>query len=291
MNDSIQLQNSHLTVKINFRGAELSRLYSKVFEREILWDGNPDYWARHAPVLFPFVGKLKDGQYEHNGITYKQGQHGFARDEQFTLIEQSKSHCVLELTASEKTKQLYPFNFALQTTFTLKDNTIRTAYEVKNVDDDEMYFNIGAHPAFNCPMKDNRLEDYQLTLAENEQSSTLLLDSTGLLSDKKSLFLNNDKNINLNEGIFKNDALMFTDLKSNSLTINSEKDDVGVKISWENFPYLGIWKPIDAPFICIEPWYGIADFNTSSGKLSEKFGIIKLGKKENFQASYYIEIQ
>lgn len=290
MNNTLQIQNDHLIAQINFCGAELSRLYSKQFDREILWNADPAYWQRHAPVLFPFVGKLKNGQYEHEGNTYHLGQHGFARDQEFTLAEQSDSHCTLELIASEKTKTLYPFNFCLRTTFTLSESTLKTHYTVENKDNGELYFSLGAHPAFNCPMKNNKLEDYQLTFEKTENTQTLLLDSSGLLSDEKSDFLTNENTVNLNDEIFENDALMFTDLASNALTISSKKDEVTVKVSWENFPYLGVWKPIDAPFLCIEPWLGIADFNTASGKLSEKFGIVKLDKGSNFKASYDIKI-
>ena len=291
MNKNIQLHNEHLIAHVNYHGAELSRLYSKQFDREILWNGDATYWGRHAPVLFPFVGKLKNGEYEHEGSTYNLGQHGFARDQEFSLIEKSDSHCVLELVASENTKQLYPFDFSFRTTFTLTNNGLKTSYTVKNTDNSTLLFSLGAHPAFNCPMENNKLEDYQLIFQQKETAQTLLLDSSGLLSDQKSAFLNNQDTIKLNDDLFEKDALMFTNLKSNALTINAEKDELSVKVSWENFPYLGIWKPLGAPFLCIEPWYGIADFNNASGKLSEKFGIISLEKGNTFNANYVVTIK
>lgn len=291
MTNSIQLDNEQLSATINYHGAELSRLYSKTQDREILWDGNPKYWGRHAPVLFPFVGKLKDGVYQHEGKKYSLGQHGFARDQEFKLIEKSDLHCVLELNSSNETKKLYPFDFSFKTSFTLTENGLKTEYTVKNQDNKELYFSLGAHPAFNCPMKNNKLEDYQLTFEKQEKSQTLLLDETGLLSLEKSDFLKNDNHVKLNDKIFEKDALMFTDLNSSSLIINSKKDNVAVKVSWENFPYLGIWKPIGAPFICIEPWQGIADFNNASGKLSEKFGIVKLKNDDVFVASYNVSVE
>ncbi|MFT6716426.1 MAG: galactose mutarotase-like enzyme [Saprospiraceae bacterium] len=290
MKKTVLLQNNQIIAQINYQGAELSRLYSKQFSREILWDGNPAHWGRHAPVLFPFVGKLKDGKYEHQGNSYSLGQHGFARDQEFTLIEQSDSHCTFELVASEKTKMLFPFDFSLKTTFTLSSSGLKTEYTVKNKDNNTLYFSLGAHPAFNCPMKKNKLEDYQLIFEKNETAQTLLLDATGLLSNEKSDFLNNKNVVELNDNLFEKDALMFTDLRSTFLTINSEKDELEVKVSWKNFPYLGIWKPIGAPFICIEPWSGIADFANASGKLSEKFGINSLEKDKVFMASYDIMI-
>jgi len=140
-------------------------------------------------------------------------------------------------------------------------------------------------------MENNKLEDYQLIFQQKETAQTLLLDSSGLLSDQKSAFLNNQDTIKLNDDLFEKDALMFTNLKSNALTINAEKDELSVKVSWENFPYLGIWKPLGAPFLCIEPWYGIADFNNASGKLSEKFGIISLEKGNTFNANYVVTIK
>lgn len=290
MQNAIQLDNKHLIVKINFHGAELSRMYSKTFDREILWNGNPQYWNRHAPVLFPFVGKLKHGQYLHKGKAYQLGQHGFARDQKFKLIEHSEKHCVLELESSEASHELYPFDFILRTSFTLTEDTLTTEYTVENKNNGAMYFSIGAHPAFNCPMEENQLEDYQLTFENEESSATLLLDSSGLLSEHKKDFLTNEDTIPLNDSIFRDDALMFTDLKSKSLSINSQKENFAIKVSWNNFPYLGIWKPIGAPFLCIEPWQGIADFSNSTGVLSEKFGIVTLDEKQKFQASYDIQV-
>jgi len=290
MKNSIQIQNDKVIAQINLSGAELSRLYSKQFDREILWDGNPDYWGRHAPVLFPFVGKLKDGKYKYNGKEYFSGQHGFARDQEFTVVEHTNTQVVLELNATDKTKELYPFNFRLITTFTLSGSSIKTNYTVENKDDGKMYFSLGAHPAFNCPMSGNDLEDYKLTFDQKETSQTLLLSDSGLLSNNKDNFLVAQDEIQLNDEIFEKDALMFTDLKSKSLTINSDKDDAVVRVSWHNFPYLGIWKPIGAPFLCIEPWYGIADFQDTTGLISEKFGIVKLDQNKKFEASYNIEI-
>ncbi|MFT6745939.1 MAG: galactose mutarotase-like enzyme [Glaciecola sp.] len=291
MKKSIQLENDQLIAIINYDGAELSRLYSKTHEREILWDGNPKYWGRHAPVLFPFVGKLRGGKYKHEEQTYSLGQHGFARDKEFKLIEKSDLHCVLELKSSKETKKVYPFDFSFKTTFALTDNGLKTEYKIKNPENTALYFSLGAHPAFNCPMKNNKLEEYQLTFDKQENAQTLLLDETGLLSHEKSDFLRDDQHIVLSDEIFEKDALMFTDLRSTALTINSEKDKIAVKVSWENFPFLGIWKPIGAPFICIEPWQGIADYQDASGILSEKFGIVKLKSNDVFVASYSVSIQ
>ena len=290
MKDTITLQNSFFTATIKLQGGELSSLYSHDFGREIIWNGDPSYWSRHTPVLFPFVCKLKNGQIKHLDDFYQLGQHGFARDMIFSLIEKSDHHLVLELRSCEKTRAMYPFNFCLTSSFELLKDGIRTSYHVTNLDKDKMYFSLGAHPAFNCPKFGLELEDYQIKFEQKEHAPTLLLDESGLLSDKKRECLKNEDSIPLTDLLFKNDALMFTNLKSKSLVIGSDKDPTEIKISWKNFPFLGLWKPIGAPFLCVEPWQGIADFSNSSGVLSEKYGIITLPLKESFEASYDITV-
>lgn len=290
MENIIVLEDKFFIAEIKTKGAELCRLFCKKTKTEILWNGDATYWGRHAPVLFPIVGKVKNNQYQINEKSYELSQHGFARDAEFLVINQSKTSCSLQITSTKNTLKKYPFEFSFTTTFTLNSTGLTTNYDVINTGTSPSLFSLGAHPAFNCPLNDDlKLTDYELKLEKKETVSILLLAKSGLISDERSPFLTNENSIPLNDKLFINDALIFDDLKSQSLTIQSQKDDVAVKVSWYNFPHLGIWKPLKAPFICIEPWHGMADFDSQNGGFQSKFGIIELDPTKKFSAGYSVE--
>ena len=289
--ENIVLQNENFIAEIKIKGAELCRLYSKKLNKEIIWSGDPTYWGRHAPVLFPIVGKVKNNQYKVNGETYELGQHGFARDFNFEVINRTKNSCSLQLSATKETLKKYPFQFSFITKFNLNDNGITTSYNVENIDQRTILFSLGAHPAFNCPFSEkSSLNDYKISLPFIEKSQLILLADNGLIGNKRIPFFNKNKSFKLSEQLFENDALIFDDLKSESLIIESHEESMKLVIAWENFPHLGIWKPANAPFICIEPWQGMADNENHNGNLEDKFGIIKLKEKDTHSASYSIEI-
>ena len=288
--NTITLENEFAIVEIKKLGAELASFYLKNSQQEIIWNGNPEFWKRHAPVLFPTVGKLKNNQYEYEGKQYSLPQHGFARDVKFELVQQTAHTCQLQLIASDETKTNYPFEFKFITQFSLINTSLITEYRVENTSASPLFFSLGAHPAFNCPFKkEENFSDYFLSFEKNEMADVLLLSANGLISGNRLPFLNNENQIPLREDLFKNDALVFDDLQSQFLTIQSNKNKQYLKISWNNFPHLGIWKPLNAPFLCIEPWQGMADFENANGKLEDKYGIIQLKEKEVFTASYTVE--
>lgn len=284
------IENEYLFAQVKPEGAELTNLIHKESKRAFLWHGNPKYWGRHAPILFPFVGKLKNGTVNHNKSVISMGQHGFARDCDFDLLLQTQDEITFELKSNDQTIALYPFDFVLHVNYKLINSSIVTTYRVQNTSDESMYYCIGGHPAYNCPAEGLNLEDYQLKFSENEDVSIELLSPEGLLSNKQKVFLKNDSTVQLNDELFKDDALVFKTLKSNSISLESEKDPLKLSFSWSNFPHMGIWKPIGAPFICLEPWQGMADDVEASGILSEKFGVVELQQKEQREHSYTAEI-
>lgn len=285
-----QLQNRSITVKINSFGAELCSVYSDTLGIEYIWQADKNVWARHAPNLFPIVGKLKDGTYQYNNSLYSLPQHGFARDNEFNCVKQTDTDLILELKDSEELKSNFPFNFIFQVAFHLSDNELSIQYHVINSDIKDVLFSVGAHPAFNCPLFPNEMfEDYELVFShKNELVINTLVD--GLITDNtKTIHLSNNT-LKVNKDLFLSDALVFKHNQFNEVILRSSKSQHGVKLTATDWPYYGIWSKKDSDkFVCLEPWYGIADSLTSNGLLEEKEGIIKLEPDQKFNAEYCIQ--
>jgi galactose mutarotase-like enzyme len=287
-----KLENKKIKIAVDTDGAQLQELILKKDDKNYLWHGNSKYWGRRAPVLFPIVGRLKDDKYSYKGQEYEMTQHGFARDKEFELFEQSKTHLTYSLEQSRDTLEKYPFKFRLQIKYTIQGNSLDISYRIINQDQKDIYFSIGAHPAFYWPLAENeKKEDYYLEFEKKEKAAKYLLEA-GLLNHQKEIILNNQKIIELSPDIFKDDALVFKDLKSEKVTLKSKKSEREVKMEFKNFPYLGIWsQSAEAPFICLEPWQGIADSVDSSGKIEEKEGIRQLKAGKKFKCTHTITIK
>ncbi len=264
-------------------GAELTSL--KDNEREYIWEGNPDFWGKHSPILFPIVGTLKNNTYKHNDKEYNMTRHGFARDNKFVVKEHDSRSVTFGLTSNEETKKQFPFNFELELKYTLKENTLFLDYKIKNTGKENMPFSIGAHPAFDLP---GNFEDYSLEFQENETLKSSQLEND-LVSDKEIEISTNNGNLPLSYSLFDNDALIFKALKSKTLEIKKNEKAV-IKVSFNDFPHLGIWTKKNAPFICIEPWQGFSDSYNSSGILNEKEGIVNLKPDSEYNAGFSIQI-
>ncbi|TDE43537.1 aldose 1-epimerase family protein [Flavobacterium rhamnosiphilum] len=278
------IKNSILTAEIKNFGAELISLKTNQ-NREYIWEGNPDFWGKHSPILFPIVGTLKNNSFHHNGMEYHLSRHGFARDMEFELLEATENSAVFSIQSSEKTLKVYPFEFELQIIYTLNENNLSIAYKVINNGKSQMPFSIGAHPAFALP---NQFENYSIAFEKEEPLEYYLLEND-LISNKTKKLEVHDKKIPLTYELFENDALIFKTLQSNSLTILENENPI-LKVNFENFPSLGIWTKMNAPFLCIEPWFGYSDTNENSGNLLEKEGIQILEANEIFNSKFSIEI-
>lgn len=285
----ITLKNQYLVASLAEKGAELQRLYSKETEIEYLWNANPDYWAKHSPILFPIVGSLKDGRYDYNGNSYTLPRHGFARDHVFESKQISDTEALFSLHESEDTLAVYPFNFLLNVRYTLIERKICVTYEVKNTGKAKMLFSLGAHPAFAIPnTPDTNYEDYYLAFNEDEKLTIWTLDD-GLVTDKtETLDLNNHK-LKLEHNLFKNDALIFKTLQSSCISLLNTKNDFGLHFHFEHFPYFGIWAAPDAPFVCLEPWCGIADGINHDQSLPRKEGVISLSAGKIWSRFWEVE--
>ena len=282
------LQNDILKIKISDFGAELKSITGLSDGTEYLHNGDPQYWKYTSPVLFPFVGKVVNNKYRVNGKEYELPQHGFARTSEFTCIRESVDEVAFRLDWNEETLKVYPFKFRLEIAYILRYNKVEVMWTVENLDDKEIYFSIGAHPALKCPIVEGEnFDDCYLKFDVAEKSSRMLLTPNGTLSHERKPMLDG-KELNLNYEIFKDDALVFEKLKSDEFSICSRKSSKSITIRAIKFPYTGIWTPAKggAPFICIEPWLGHADYDDFTGDFSEKEGIIKLSVKESFDAGY-----
>lgn len=279
------LVSSTISIKVNHLGAELISLQN-TDNKEYIWEGNPDYWPKHSPILFPIVGSLKKDQYEVHGTHYSLLRHGFARDMEFELIERSENHLLFSIQSNDETFSVYPFQFELQIKYVINGRRLEVHFNVINLTPSAMPFSIGAHPAFALP---NPFEDYRLQFEnKNEKLAYFPLENNLISNHSKVLEINN-KVLPLTFSLFENDALIFKTLQSNWVTL-FDKERPLLKVQFNDFPSLGIWTKNNAPFICIEPWIGYADTITNSGNLFEKEGIRILEAHDNFECHYSIEL-
>ncbi|MFC1222779.1 aldose 1-epimerase family protein [Pedobacter sp. BG31] len=273
----ITLENDYIKVSLAAKGAELQGLFSKETKLEYLWNANPKYWAKHSPVLFPIVGSLKNNSFIYQGKHYELPRHGFARDNVFNFEKISESEGIFTLTQNADTLRTYPFYFELKLKYQLIDRKLKLTYEVKNTGTSELLFSIGAHPAFAVPnTPDTVYEDYYLSFNADEQLTYWKLEDGLVTNETKNIALNAHK-LKLTHELFYNDALVFKNLQSNSISLLNTKNDNGLHFNFEEFPFFGIWAAPDAPFVCLEPWCGVADGVNHNQELSGKEGIIKLG--------------
>ncbi|GGC81457.1 aldose 1-epimerase family protein [Enterococcus wangshanyuanii] len=285
---TVQIENEFLIATIAEDGAELISLKSKENDIEYIWNGDPAFWGRHAPVLFPFVGRLKDDRYTYAGKTYPMGQHGFARDQVFEVIEHGAELVSLSLKSSAETKKIYPFDFELILSYVLEENNLTVNYQVENTGKEEMYFAIGGHPAFNVPLEKNlTFDDYYLGFSP--QKSRIQIPLSGPYADfaHKTLGQTNTS-LDLRRELFKDDAIIFETKGVNTFTIATDESPHSISLSYTDMPYVGFWSPYpkDAPFVCIEPWCGIADGVDATGNLIDKIGINQIDSSGIFKTHY-----
>ncbi|MFY0482917.1 aldose 1-epimerase family protein [Flavobacterium sp. PLA-1-15] len=281
---NVIIKNEFCTATINTKGAELISFKSN--NREYIWEGNPEFWGKHSPILFPIVGTLKENQFQYLEETYSLSRHGFARDMEFNIKEESENSVTFSLEASEETLKNYPFTFELLLIYTLEGQKLTLHYKVFNKDKKEMPFSIGAHPAFALP---KRFDNYSLSFNDDNELSYFLLEND-LLSNRTESISLKDHELPLKYELFERDALVFKHINSKSITINENSKPI-LKVECKDFPNLGIWTKVNAPFICIEPWFGYSDTNKNSGKLAEKEGILLLEADNVFDCEFSIEIK
>lgn len=269
----INAQNQFAFATIDSNGAELISLQDQ-FQKEYLWNADPIYWKRSAPLLFPVIGNLRNGKTIISGHSYAIPKHGFARDLPFTLVEQSPHHAVFRLESSAKTQSFFPFSFQLSIRYELNAQGLSTTYSVTNLSENMMYYQIGAHPAFLCPIEPNTVfEDYivQFETEETCQCPTYDFTTMQILSQQRTCYLNHTNQLPLTYDLFQQDALIFDDLQSRSVSLLHKDHKTGIRVDFPDFAMLGLWTPKpSAPFLCIEPWNGAAIFDDESDEFCER---------------------
>ena len=283
------IKNEFMTVKVEEQGAELQSVLCN--GTEYLWQGDAQWWTGRAPILFPIIGKLKGGAYRLDGKQYTLANHGFARRSKFMLAGKSEETITFSLSDSEDTRSIYPFAFELLATYELSGRSLRTKFQVNNKAGTDMYFSIGGHPAFNCPLFEGEtLEDYEIIFNEKETAGTHII-TEGLVSDQLAPFLNESNLITLSNDLFsKYQTIVLSNLKSTIVTLRSRNNGKGVTMDFSGFPYFGIWAPPGAPFVCLEPWQGVDDSPVAEGNLREKTGTIRLPSGAEHSCSFTISL-
>ncbi len=274
----IKLQNNTLSIGILPTGAELRSVINKETGKEYIWQADASVWNRSSPVLFPFVGRLKNDTYFYQNKTYTLPQHGFARNFEFELIKQTDNLLCFELKSNEQTLENYPFHFSLQLSYELTENELSLTYRVENTGAEKMYFSLGAHPAFNL-FDDINTYSLEFELEENYVRHLL---EVGLQIHKTEEVAMQGKQLQLNENYFETDAIVLKGMQANKISLLNKNNIKELSLKAEGFPYYGIWAKKPYPFICLEPWHGIADSVNSSGNLEEKEGIEILNSAEVF---------
>lgn len=286
----MKLENQFLSVEIAEAGAELTRIFDRQKHTEILWEGDPLYWKRHSPVLFPNVGKTYQDQILIDGVSYPTSQHGFARDQVFACVESSEDAALFMLSSSKETEKVYPYEFKLFIHYQLQEKELNVEWRVENCGGRTMYFTIGGHPAFRFAGRDEKKEDYVLKFPGKKAFTYSLLDpstGTGLPQTQYVLELE-DGICPLTEELFAKDALIFDDGQIDEAWICHKDGTPYVGIRCAGFSNFGIWSVKDAPFVCLEPWEGRCDDYGFAGDISRKKGIISLPAGEVFVKSYNI---
>ncbi len=263
---------------IDTRGAEL-KSFRDVTGDEYMWQADPAYWAKTSPVLFPNVGVLSGNKANIGGKDYPLRRHGFARDIEFKVMYQERDRAVFCLSSNEQTLQEYPFPFMLRLTYHITDCAVEIQYDVMNTGEQTMFYKIGAHPAFRCPVTEgDRFENYQIVFPEPETAGCPVMDleTQRFSSENRVPFLKNERKFRLDYHFFDRDALIFDQLKSRSVSLESILTGRGVQLDFEGFDTLGVWSPAqkEAPFVCLEPWAGCAvDYPEEDGTFERMHGI------------------
>jgi galactose mutarotase-like enzyme len=285
--DRHQLDNGRISAVIKADGAELCSLRGEGGV-ELLWQAGP-VWPRHAPVLFPIVGRLKDDRLLHGGVGHRMTQHGFARDRRFTFIEHDPSECRLSLADDHETRALYPFAFRFDVVYTLEDNSLVVRYLLSNPGNDVLPASLGAHPAFRWPLADGIPKDaHELEFDADELAPVRRLDN-GLLKPETFPSPVEGRRLGLNEGLFAEDALILDHPASTSVRYTAPGAPV-IEVSWEGFEQLGLWSKGSGDFLCIEPWCGFSSPADFDGDFADKPGLLHIPPGGRREMSYRITV-
>ena len=285
------IKNNMIEVVISDHGAEVQSVKGAHTGEEYMWQADPEIWGRHAPVLFPIVGRLKNDEYKYQGKTYHMGQHGFARDCDFEVENHTQESITFLLKDNEKTREMYPFKFEFRVNYNLMNNLLEENFSVVNKSDETMIFGVGGHPGFNLPVNNGEeKEDYYFDMHPSIARVKIPLKGAYLDWNNRSL-ASTDSFISLSDELFKDDALIYElHGHDNKVSLRTDKSKFHINVWTRNAPYVGIWSqyPNTANYVCIEPWWGIADREDADGELEHKYGMNHLEPGKEYQAGFSI---
>lgn len=261
------IENEFLRVEVKEIGAELCAVFDKELNKDRMWNANPEVWGRVSPVLFPIVGKVKNDFYLYEGKRYDISQHGFLRDQEFTLKSKTSDSLILTFTSNEELFKVYPFKHEVEIEYKIKDSTLKVRWTIKNLQDSDMYYSIGAHPGFIL----DETKDYEFVFPKESTSNQYDL-KEGLLGDSYPVEL---KPLDIEAKLFEVDAVIYDDVSS--VVLQAKDKSEFIKMNFAGFPFLGLWsiynKEGKVPFVCIEPWHGIVSEYDSDHDFTKKLGI------------------
>lgn len=301
------ISNGKISISVKEHGAELASIVSN--GREYLWQADEAFWKRHSPVLFPIVGAVWNGEYRSHGNTYKMGQHGFARDMDFSLIKETDTELCYRLCSNDETKKKYPYDFCLEIGYQIEDNRIKVMWHVENTGNEQIAFQIGAHPAFFWPMLTNEQIEggvgmmadaldntdsrgfFQLQ-AKGQTLPISVITEGGCVGRESQISTDSDGYLVLDTDTFNDDALIFENSMVTKVTLCRQDKSPYLSLEFTS-PLVGLWSPPKkrAPFVCIEPWYGRTDSVGFGGTYEEKAWMQKLEVGASFDVSYDIIIE
>ncbi len=287
------IKNDLITLEISDNGAEIKRILFN--NQDYLHDSNPKYWGRSAPLLWPNIGTIKNGTASINGCNYPMKKHGFLRDTLFTVKNIQQTKITFTTSSNSETLKLYPFNFEIDVTYELVNDTIKSNLEFKNKSNTLMPFNLGLHPAFKVPLFEGEcFEEYVIEFGKQGTYEIPVVDLQEGTIDfmKRHRTFTNMKVLPLIYSDYDYDALVFENINTHVITLKHPTHNHGVKFNFEDFPMLGIWTPtkLNAPFICLEPWIGCADRPDTDGDFTKKRDLIWINPSESKNIHYEIKL-
>ena len=280
----VTISNSEITVSIAERGAEIQSINRDGVE--YMWSRNPEFWSSCAPIMFPICGGLKKGKYELDGETYEMPKHGFVKAMDFEVESATETSATFVVHDNEQTRKTYPFAFAFRVIYELDGASLKVTYDAENLDNKTMYCSFGGHEAYACP---EGIEAYELIFSENETLDAYALNGD-LLTDYTKRMVSNSNRLALDDKHFVLDALVFRDVKSNSVTLQSKVSSRRVTVTFDGFDYLVLWHKHTSPYLCIEPWCGVQDVAGTSFDLKAKEGIHAISPTCHFARTHVITV-
>lgn len=287
------LTNPQLTAHISSSGAELRSLKYRETGREYIWPMNPSIWGNSSPILFPAVGSVREGIIIHNQKDYPLPKHGILRNNPNFQVERiADDHLIFRLSASEQTMLLYPFDFHFEVHYRLQERSLMMEFKIENRGGQTLYFNLGGHTAYYCPLQDFSLEDYGLDIPTQKPLVAETIDpESKLLGYQQRTIALDDGVLRLSADTFKQDALIFDSVDFDWVRLRKLKEQKGLKVYFEGFPHLALWAKPGADYVCIEPWLGLPDRVDAPLEISQKTNYQSLAAGESYRASIVSEIE